>query len=71
MSALVRTFYPLPCAKLYLRNTHDAYHIVDQEDLTSSAAVYPSDTAEVQLIVHWANKHKIPIYPISMGRNIG
>jgi len=55
----------------YSRNTHDAFHIVDQDDLTSSAAVYPSSTAEVQVVVRWANKHKIPIYPISMGRNLG
>ncbi len=33
--------------------------------------VYPSSTEEVQKITRWANQHKIPIYPISMGRNIG
>lgn len=33
--------------------------------------VYPSTTEEVQAVVRWANKHVIPIYPISMGRNIG
>jgi FAD/FMN-containing dehydrogenase len=52
-------------------NTHDAYHIADQEELICSAIVYPSNTAEVQTVVRWANQHKIPIYPISMGRNIG
>ncbi|KAK4946524.1 hypothetical protein LTR10_014376 [Elasticomyces elasticus] len=52
-------------------NTHDAYHIADQEELIASAIVYPSSTAEVQVVVKWANAHKIPIYPISMGRNIG
>ncbi|KIW69393.1 hypothetical protein PV04_05272 [Phialophora macrospora] len=52
-------------------NTHDAYHIVDQEELICSAVVYPSSTAEVQTVVRWANKHKVPIYPVSMGRNIG
>ncbi|KAI5805218.1 hypothetical protein EDC01DRAFT_362620 [Geopyxis carbonaria] len=52
-------------------NTHDAFHITDQEDLVSSAQVYPSSTEEVVTIVKWANKHLIPIYPISMGRNIG
>src|SRR6202012_6173339 len=53
------------------RNTHDAYHIADQEELICSAVVYPSNTSDVQTVVRWANKHKIPIYPISMGRNIG
>ncbi|KAK3372669.1 glycolate oxidase [Podospora didyma] len=52
-------------------NTHDAYHVALQEDLVSSAVVYPGNVEEVQSIVRWANKHLIPIYPISMGRNIG
>ncbi|KAL3489208.1 hypothetical protein BJX62DRAFT_252752 [Aspergillus germanicus] len=52
-------------------NTHDAFHIAQQEELVCSAVVYPSSTEEVQTIVLWANKHTIPIYPISMGRNIG
>jgi len=54
-----------------LRNTHDAFHIAQQEELVSSAVVYPSTTEEVQDIVRWANKYLIPIYPISIGRNIG
>lgn len=33
--------------------------------------MYPSSTEEVQTVVKWANTYKIPIYPISMGRNIG
>lgn len=53
------------------RNTHDAFHIAQQEEMVCSAVVYPSSTEEVQTIVFWANKHIIPIYPISMGRNIG
>jgi hypothetical protein len=52
-------------------NTHDAFHVVDQEDLVCSAIAYPATTAEVQTIVRWANKYAIPIYPISMGRNVG
>jgi len=53
------------------RNTHDAYHVVEQEEMVCSAIVYPSTTSEVQIVVKWANEFKIPIYPISMGRNIG
>lgn len=52
-------------------NTHDAFHIVDQEELVSSATVYPGSTEEVQATVRWANKFKIPLYPISIGRNLG
>ncbi|KAF2643891.1 glycolate oxidase [Massarina eburnea CBS 473.64] len=52
-------------------NTHDSFHVVEQEDLVCSAIAYPSSTADVQAIVRWANKHAIPVYPISMGRNMG
>lgn len=52
-------------------NTHDAFHAVDQEELVCSAVVYPGSTREVQEIVRWANRHLIPIYPISIGRNVG
>ena len=36
-----------------------------------SAIAYPSSTTDVQAIVKWANKFMIPIYPVSMGRNLG
>ena len=50
-------------------NTHDLMTVVDEEEFISSATVYPGSTEEVQRIVLWANKHKIPISPISIGRN--
>lgn len=52
-------------------NTHDAFHIVEHDELVASALVYPGSTAEVQKVVRWANKYTIPIYPISIGRNLG
>ncbi|KAK3353810.1 hypothetical protein B0T25DRAFT_545411 [Lasiosphaeria hispida] len=52
-------------------NTHDMMTILDDEELVASAVVYPSSTEEVQGIVQWANKHHVPIFPISMGRNLG
>lgn len=52
-------------------NTHDAFHVVEQEEMVCSAVVYPCSTAEVQTTVRWANKYLIPIYPISIGRNVG
>ncbi|KAF2122678.1 glycolate oxidase [Lophiotrema nucula] len=52
-------------------NTHDAFHLVDQEDLVASAVAYPGSTRETQAIVRWANKYGIPLWPISMGRNLG
>ncbi|KAG4418763.1 hypothetical protein IFR04_008125 [Cadophora malorum] len=52
-------------------NTHDAFSLLDEEHLVASAIVYPGSTEQVQTVVRWANAHKIPIYPISMGRNLG
>lgn len=52
-------------------NTHDAFHVVDQDELVASAMVYPGSTEEVQAVVRWANKYLLPIYPISLGRNLG
>ena len=43
--------------------------VLDEEELVASAVVYPGNTEDVQKIVLWANKHLIPIFPISMGRN--
>ncbi|KAK4112666.1 vanillyl alcohol oxidase [Canariomyces notabilis] len=52
-------------------NTHDMMTILDEEEFVASAIVYPGSTEEVQQIVLWANKYRIPIFPISMGRNLG
>lgn len=43
--------------------------VVDQEEFVASAVVYPGGVEDVQKIVRWANKHVIPIFPISIGRN--
>ncbi|MDT2023306.1 FAD-binding oxidoreductase [Methylocella sp. CPCC 101449] len=40
-------------------------------DRPPAAVVYPSFTRHVQAIVKAANAHKIPLYPISTGNNIG
>lgn len=40
-------------------------------DNVPSAVVYPSTTAQVQLIVRAANTHHVPLYPVSTGNNIG
>jgi hypothetical protein len=50
-------------------NTHDMMTILDEEEFVASAIVYPGSTEEVQQVVEWANKHRVPIFPISMGRN--
>ncbi|KAI1618243.1 vanillyl-alcohol oxidase [Exophiala viscosa] len=52
-------------------NTHDAFHLIEQEELVSSATVFPGSTEAVVQVVKWANEYEVPIYPISMGRNLG
>ncbi len=51
----------------------DAYSPMKFQDdeLVASAAVAPSSTEEVQAVVRIANQYKIPIYPISTGKNLG
>ncbi|ORY69049.1 glycolate oxidase [Pseudomassariella vexata] len=52
-------------------NTHDTFHVIPQSSLVASAIIYPSTVPEVQSIVCWANKYLLPLYPISLGRNLG
>ena len=40
-------------------------------DRPPAGVVYPASTADVQLIVRAANTHKVGLYPISTGNNIG
>ena len=40
-------------------------------DRPPAGVVYPASTADVQLIVRAANTHKVALYPISTGNNIG
>jgi len=43
----------------------------EADELVASAAVAPDDVEQVQRIVRTANKYKIPIYPVSTGKNLG
>lgn len=51
----------------------DAYSPLREtpEDRSASAAVAPSSVEEVQAVVRIANKHGIPLYTISTGKNLG
>ncbi len=50
----------------------DSYSIYwgEPEERVASAAVAPAKVEEVQQVVRTANKYKIPLYPISTGRNL-
>ncbi|MBY0138063.1 FAD-binding oxidoreductase [Paracoccus yeei] len=43
----------------------------EPEELLPSAAVAPASTEEVQKIVRIANEYRVPLYPVSTGKNLG
>jgi (+)-pinoresinol hydroxylase len=43
----------------------------EPDELVASAAVAPDNVEQVQKVVKIANTYKIPIYPISTGKNLG
>jgi hypothetical protein len=51
----------------------DAYSPVRGEDaeILVSAAVAPDTVEQVQAVVRTANRYRVPIYPVSTGRNLG
>jgi 4-cresol dehydrogenase (hydroxylating) len=50
----------------------DAYSVFwgEAAELRASAAVAPASTEQVQAVVRIANRYKIPLYPISTGKNL-
>lgn len=56
-----------------LNTYRDFYSVLwnEPEERLASGAVAPSSVEEVQAVVRIANERKIPIYPISTGRNLG
>ncbi len=49
----------------------DIYAPGDEEAHAPSAAVCPATTEEVQAVMRVANEHKVPLWPISRGKNFG
>jgi 4-cresol dehydrogenase (hydroxylating) flavoprotein subunit len=49
----------------------DIYAPGDADQHTPSAAVGPASAEEVQAVVRLANEYKIPLWPISRGKNLG
>jgi 4-cresol dehydrogenase (hydroxylating) len=49
----------------------DAYALGDGSDHVASAAVAPKSVEEVQAILRIANQYKIPLWPVSRGKNLG
>lgn len=51
----------------------DAYspYLGEPEERWAAAALAPANVAEVQAVVRIANRHKVPLYTISTGRDLG
>ena len=51
----------------------DAYSplVGEREEKVASAAIAPASAEQVQAVVRVANEFRIPLYPISTGRNLG
>lgn len=47
------------------------YHITEKTYFVSSAVVAPRNVPEVQAVVRLANDFEIPLWPFSIGRNVG
>ena len=50
---------------------HDMYHVLDRDYFISSAVVAPRKVSEVQAIMRLCNEFEIPVWPFSIGRNVG
>ena len=51
----------------------DAYSPLwnEPDEIVASAAVVPTTVEQVQTVVRIANEHRIPLYPIATGKNLG
>lgn len=50
---------------------HDMYHVLDKEYFLASAVVAPRIVPDVQNIMRLCNEFCIPVWPFSIGRNVG
>lgn len=47
------------------------YNVTDKDYFVSSAVVAPRNVPEVQDIIKLCNEFEIPVWPFSIGRNVG
>lgn len=50
---------------------HDMYHVFDKDYFVASAVIAPRKVTEVQALMRLSNKYGIPVWPYSIGRNVG
>jgi len=51
--------------------THDMFYINEEDYFISSAVVAPRNVKEVQTLMKMFNEWEIPVWPFSIGRNVG
>lgn len=47
------------------------FHVFDKDYFVSSAVIAPRKVTEVQSIMKLCNEYGIPVWPFSIGRNVG
>lgn len=50
---------------------HDMFYIYEKDTFVASAVVAPRNVPNVQSIMRLANRFRIPVWPFSIGRNVG
>ena len=50
---------------------HDMYHVLEKDYFLASAVASPRGVPEVQAIMRLCNEFEIPVWPFSVGRNVG
>lgn len=50
---------------------HDMFHVFDKDYFVASAVIAPRKVTEVQGIMKLCNEYGIPVWPFSVGRNVG
>ncbi|KUI60993.1 Vanillyl-alcohol oxidase [Cytospora mali] len=51
--------------------SQDMFHVFDKDYFIASVVVAPRKVPEVQAIMKLCNEYKIPVWPFSIGRNVG
>lgn len=51
--------------------TYDMFHVFDKDYFIASAVLAPRKVPDVQAIIKLCNEFNIPVWPFSIGRNVG
>ncbi|EEU39698.1 uncharacterized protein NECHADRAFT_43965 [Fusarium vanettenii 77-13-4] len=54
-----------------LPKEHDLFYVLEKEHFLAGAVACPGSTEEVSAVVKLANKYLTPLWPVSIGRNLG